>query len=68
MADEPTASLDTQRAHEVVQLIAKEVKAKNKACIMVTHDERMLQYCDKVYRMEDGRLTPAAKQPELVTV
>lgn len=68
LADEPTASLDTQRAHEVVQLIAKEVKAKNKACIMVTHDERMLQYCDKVYRMEDGRLTPAAKQPELVTV
>ncbi|MFD1177590.1 ABC transporter ATP-binding protein [Paenibacillus puldeungensis] len=68
LADEPTASLDTQRAHEVVQLIAKEVKAKNKAGIMVTHDERMLQYCDKVYRMEDGKLTPAAKKPELVTV
>jgi putative ABC transport system ATP-binding protein len=24
---------------------------------MVTHDERMLTYCDKVYRMEDGKLS-----------
>ena len=57
LADEPTASLDSNRAFEVVQLIAKEVKMRNKAAIMVTHDERMLQYCDKVYRMEDGILT-----------
>ena len=59
LADEPTASLDTKRAHEAVQLIAKEVKARNKAAVMVTHDERMLDYCDKVYRMEDGKLLPA---------
>ncbi|MFS0784324.1 ABC transporter ATP-binding protein [Bacillus sp. 1P06AnD] len=58
LADEPTASLDTNRAHEVVQLIAKEVKARNKAAIMVTHDERMLTYCDRVYHMEDGKLSP----------
>lgn len=57
LADEPTASLDTKRAHEVVQLISKEVKTRNKAAIMVTHDERMLKYCDKVYRIEDGILT-----------
>uniref|UniRef100_UPI0035A0BC7D ABC transporter ATP-binding protein n=1 Tax=Jeotgalibaca porci TaxID=1868793 RepID=UPI0035A0BC7D len=57
LADEPTANLDTKRAHEVVSLIAKEVKARNKAAIMVTHDERMLTYCDRVYRMEDGILT-----------
>ncbi|WP_102693266.1 ABC transporter ATP-binding protein [Rummeliibacillus pycnus] len=57
LADEPTASLDSKRAHEVVKLIANEVKKRNKASIMVTHDERMLKYCDKVYRMEDGILT-----------
>lgn len=57
LADEPTASLDSKRGHDVVQLIAKEVKSRNKAAIMVTHDERMLQYCDKVYRMADGHLT-----------
>ncbi|WP_427181184.1 ABC transporter ATP-binding protein [Paenibacillus sp. TC-CSREp1] len=60
LADEPTASLDTKRAHEVVSLMAQEVKSRQKAAIMVTHDERMLAYCDKVYRMNDGTLTLAA--------
>jgi putative ABC transport system ATP-binding protein len=59
LADEPTASLDTKRAHEVVSLIAQEVKSRQKAAIMVTHDERMLEYCDKVYRMQDGQLSLA---------
>lgn len=62
LADEPTASLDTKRAHEVVQLISKEVKARNKAAIMVTHDERMLEYCNKVYHMEDGCLTEIQRE------
>ncbi|WP_427071708.1 ABC transporter ATP-binding protein [Lysinibacillus fusiformis] len=57
LADEPTASLDSKRAFEVVQLISNEVKKRKKAAIMVTHDERMLTYCDRVYRMEDGVLT-----------
>ncbi|RDI40945.1 ABC transporter ATP-binding protein [Falsibacillus pallidus] len=67
LADEPTASLDSKKAHEVVQLIAKEAKMRNKAAIMVTHDERMLEYCDKVYRMEDGRLEhDASFRPEKI--
>ncbi|MCP1144563.1 ABC transporter ATP-binding protein [Lysinibacillus endophyticus] len=57
LADEPTASLDSNRAFEVVKQIRKEVKGRNKAAVMVTHDERMLEFCDKVYRMEDGVLT-----------
>ena len=56
LADEPTASLDSERAHEVVKLIASEVKKRKKAAIMVTHDERMLAYWDRVYPMEDGKL------------
>ncbi|HGU2375955.1 TPA: ABC transporter ATP-binding protein [Streptococcus pyogenes] len=56
LADEPTASLDTEKAYEVVKLLAKESKEKNKAIIMVTHDDRMLKYCDKVYWMQDGEL------------
>ncbi|HER5948835.1 TPA: ABC transporter ATP-binding protein [Streptococcus pyogenes] len=56
LADEPTASLDTEKAYELVKLLAKESKEKNKAIIMVTHDDRMLKYCDKVYRMQDGEL------------
>ncbi|HEL0443172.1 TPA: ABC transporter ATP-binding protein [Streptococcus equi subsp. zooepidemicus] len=57
LADEPTASLDTEKAFEVVELLAKESKEKNKAIIMVTHDNRMIDYCDKVYRMQDGQLS-----------
>lgn len=56
LADEPTASLDTKRAHEVVNLISQQVKTRRIAAIMVTHDERMLDYCDRVYHMEDGKL------------
>lgn len=48
LADEPTASLDSNRAFEVVKQIRKEVKERNKAAVMVTHDERMLEFCDKV--------------------
>ena len=55
-ADEPTASLDTKKAHEVVKLLSRETKQQNKATIMVTHDERMLEYCDRVYVIIDGVL------------
>ena len=57
LADEPTASLDSKRAFEVVELLARETKERQKATIMVTHDERLLRYCDTVYDMNDGNLT-----------
>ncbi|EGO8127206.1 ABC transporter ATP-binding protein [Enterococcus faecalis] len=57
LADEPTASLDTEKAFDVVQLLAKEAKEKGKGIIMVTHDERLLKYCDRVVRIRDGELT-----------
>ena len=57
LADEPTARLDSDRAFEVVDLLSKECKEKNKSIIMVTHDNRMIEKCDHVYRMKDGILT-----------
>lgn len=56
-ADEPTASLDTKKAYDVVKLLAKETKEQKKATIMVTHDERMLEFCDRVYIIVDGVLS-----------
>ncbi|WP_368315745.1 ATP-binding cassette domain-containing protein, partial [Listeria monocytogenes] len=56
LADEPTARLDANRGHKVVQMIADEVKRKNKAAIMDTHDERVLDLADRVIRIEDGYL------------
>ncbi|MEK5237140.1 ABC transporter ATP-binding protein [Paenibacillus sp. FSL L8-0470] len=55
-ADEPTASLDYERGKEVVRMIADEVKSEGKAAVMVTHDERMLEWCDRVLHLEDGVL------------
>lgn len=57
LADEPTASLDSEKAFEVVNILARETKAQNKATIMVTHDERLIDHCDSVYVMKDGILT-----------
>lgn len=56
LADEPTASLDSKRAFEVVDLLARETRQRDKATIMVTHDERLIDYCDSVYEMHDGVL------------
>lgn len=56
LADEPTASLDGIRGRQVVELIKKEVKKHNKAAIMVTHDERVLDLVDVVYRLENAEL------------
>lgn len=57
LADEPTASLDTEHAYEVVKILAKEAHEKQKAIIMVTHDPRMIKWSDNVYRIEDGELS-----------
>ena len=56
LADEPTASLDTDHAYEVVKLLVKEAHEKQKATVMVTHDARMIKWSDRVYRMKDGYL------------
>lgn len=56
LADEPTASLDSDRAFEVMEILQKETKSKNTTTIVVTHDTRLIDYCDKVYNMTDGVL------------
>jgi putative ABC transport system ATP-binding protein len=56
LADEPTASLDTERAFQVVETFAHLIHENNRAGIMVTHDLRMCQYVDRVLQMRDGKL------------
>ena len=56
LADEPTASLDTERAFQVVQTFQALIHENNRAGIMVTHDLRMCQYVDRVLQMRDGKL------------
>jgi putative ABC transport system ATP-binding protein len=54
LADEPTASLDTERAFQVVQTFSNLIHEQNRAGIMVSHDLRMVKYVDKVIQMVDG--------------
>ncbi len=63
LVDEPTASLDTELGRQVVQLLASEVKSRNKAGIMVTHDLRMVEYTDRVYEIVDGDVTDRGTEP-----
>lgn len=56
LADEPTASLDIERAYQVVQTFADLIHEHDRAGIMVTHDLRMCRFVDKVIQMRDGRV------------
>ena len=55
LADEPTASLDSEKVEEVGKLFKSLAKQKEKAIILVTHDLRLNKYSDKNYEMLDGR-------------
>ncbi|EEJ71029.1 ABC transporter ATP-binding protein [Lactobacillus ultunensis] len=57
LADEPTASLDTENVKEVGSLFKKLAQKRNKAIILVTHDSRLEQYADHIYEMMDGQIT-----------
>ena len=52
LADEPTAALDMQRSIDVVKMLKKIALEQDVAIVMVTHDERMLAYCDRVMKIE----------------
>jgi len=56
LADEPTASLDTERAYQVVETFAGLIRHQKLAGIMVTHDLRMTRYVDKIIQMRDGKI------------
>lgn len=54
LADEPTASLDAERATEVIEMIKNQIKSKKMIGIMITHDKRLFEYADKVIELNDG--------------
>jgi putative ABC transport system ATP-binding protein len=63
LADEPTASLDTERAFQVVKTFAALIHENNRAGIMVTHDLRMCQFVDRVLQMRDGKMVAVIEKP-----
>ncbi|WP_141904872.1 ABC transporter ATP-binding protein [Lysinibacillus sp. Y5S-8] len=59
-ADEPTASLDSQRSKEIMLLLRELTKTLKITTLMVTHDEEMLAYADRIIKMSDGLVLPNA--------
>jgi len=56
LADEPTAALDTERSISVVKMLKKIALEQGVAVIMVTHDETVLPYCDKIMEIVDKKV------------
>ena len=54
--DEPTSALDSKLGDQVMQVIRTEMKARGTSAIIVTHDERVLHYADRVVHINDGVL------------
>lgn len=61
LTDEPTASLDTDKAFQVIELLKEISDERETSVIMVTHDKRMLSFCDRVLEMNDGVITEVEK-------
>ncbi|BCU53047.1 hemin transport system ATP-binding protein [Staphylococcus auricularis] len=59
LADEPTASLDADRATEVVEMIRGRIKSSNRIGIMITHDRRLFDYADRVIELAEGQIVSA---------
>ena len=61
LIDEPTSALDTKLGEQVMELIVTEVRARDTAAVIVTHDQRMTHYADRTLNIIDGVLCDAPK-------
>ncbi len=66
LADEPTAALDMQRAVNVVKMLRKITIEQNVAIIMVTHDERLLPYCDKILSIQNRKVVTTTQNAHII--
>ncbi|MEW5964037.1 MAG: ABC transporter ATP-binding protein [Pseudomonadota bacterium] len=64
LADEPTAALDSENGHAVMELLARIAREQHRSVLAVTHDPRTLRYADRVVRIEDGRIVGEERRPD----
>lgn len=62
LADEPTAALDAATGREIVKLFQRLAREQETAVLVVTHNMRLLDVADEIFRMEDGRLGTAVSE------
>jgi len=59
--DEPTASLDGDTGRKIVEFIKTNILTERRAIIVVSHDDRIYEYSDRILKMEDGRIAGVIK-------
>ncbi len=59
LADEPTGNLDRDTARSVFGVLVNLARSRHTAVIIVTHDPELASRCDRVLRLQEGRLAPA---------
>lgn len=57
LADEPTGELDSETGFEIIKLLSDLCRKQKAAVIVVTHDEKMVEFADVTYRIRDGSIT-----------
>jgi putative ABC transport system ATP-binding protein len=65
VCDEPTSALDSETGHKVMQLMRELALGTDRALVVVTHDDRIYQFADRIARMEDGRITSIESPPSV---
>jgi putative ABC transport system ATP-binding protein len=59
--DEPTASLDGETGRNIVQFVREHLLSDKRCIVIVTHDSRIYEFADRIMKMEDGKVTGAAR-------
>lgn len=62
ICDEPTSNLDTEAGHDMMDILRDVARAPDRALIVVTHDNRILDFADRIARMEDGRVVELSER------
>jgi putative ABC transport system ATP-binding protein len=57
VCDEPTSALDHETGHKIMHLLKEIAVSENRAVLVVTHDDRVLQFGDRIIHMSDGHIT-----------
>ena len=55
-ADEPTGNLDSNTSREIMNLMQSVVREQKQTLIMVTHDNQLASFADKIIRIVDGKI------------
>lgn len=64
-ADEPTGNLDSHTSKEVMELMQKVVKEQKRTLVMVTHDNHLASYADRVFHISDGKIIKIEKNDKV---